>query len=357
MATMQLSQLRFSLGSSLDRVRNAAWPVAQAAGGAGVAWFLAHTVLGHPQPLFAPIAAVVGLAANIGGRGRQTIELLVGVGVGVAVGAVLVLVLALGAPQLALTVAVAMLAAAALVYSPLPLIQAGASAVLVIVLQSSESGGERVLDALVGGGVALLVSQILFSPSPHSLLAEAGRHTLGSMAEGLRTAARALADGNAATAEAAIEVLREGQRTVLSDFATTRETAEQVARRTLRGRREADRLRRLGTRLGRIDLLFGSAISLARVTHRLLEERGEAPGWLARTVNTIARAVEEIAEAPESTDAAGRARRLSLEAAEASRASALDADLLVALAAEEVHQIALDVLRTAGEEADPAASG
>jgi glycerol-3-phosphate O-acyltransferase len=144
---------------------------------------------------------------------------------------------------------------------------------------------------------------------------------------------------------------------MLSDFATTRETAEQVARRTLRGRREADRLRRLGTRLGRIDLLFGSAISLARVTHRLLEERGEAPGWLARTVNTIARAVEEIAEAPESTDAARRARRLSLEAAEASRACALDADLLVALAAEEVHQIALDVLRSAGEETDPAASG
>lgn len=91
MAARQRSQLRFSLGSSLDRVRNAAWPVAQAAGGAGVAWFLAHMVLGHPQPLFAPIAAVVGLAVNIGGRGRQTIELLVGVGVGVAVGAVLVL--------------------------------------------------------------------------------------------------------------------------------------------------------------------------------------------------------------------------------------------------------------------------
>jgi uncharacterized membrane protein YgaE (UPF0421/DUF939 family) len=114
--------------------------------------------------------------------------LLVGVGVGVAVGVVLVLVLAMGAPQLALTVALAMLAAAALVYSPLPLIQAGASAVLVIVLQSPESGSERVLDALVGGSVALLVSQVLFLPSPHSLLAEAGRHTLRSMAEGLRTA-------------------------------------------------------------------------------------------------------------------------------------------------------------------------
>jgi hypothetical protein len=48
---------------------------------------------------------------------------------------------------------------------------------------------------------------------------------------------------------------------------------------------------------------------------------------------------------------------LSLEAAETSRTNALDADLLVALAAEGVHQIALDVLRTAGEEAESAASG
>ena len=78
---------------------------------------------------------------------------------------------------------------------------------------------------------------------------------------------------------------------------------------------------------------------------------------MACTVNTIARAVEEIAGALESTDAARRARHLSLEAAEASRASALDADLLVALAAEGVHQTAIDVLRTAGEEADQAADG
>jgi uncharacterized membrane protein YgaE (UPF0421/DUF939 family) len=53
---------------------------------AGIAWFLTHTVLGHPQPFFAPIAAVVALAKDVGGRGIQATEMLVGVALGVATG-------------------------------------------------------------------------------------------------------------------------------------------------------------------------------------------------------------------------------------------------------------------------------
>jgi uncharacterized membrane protein YgaE (UPF0421/DUF939 family) len=85
-----------------------------------------------------------------------------------------------------------MLAMAAMWTQALPLIQAGVSAVLIVSPQSPESGGERILDALVGGGVALFISQILLLPSPVSLLKDAGRKALNSIAEGLRAHMRSM---------------------------------------------------------------------------------------------------------------------------------------------------------------------
>ena len=166
----------------MGRVREAAWPVAQAAVAAGIAWTLAQVVLGHPQPVFAPSAAVVALAASVGGRGTQAAEMLLGVAVGVVAGEGLVLVLGAGAPEVALASSAAMLVMAAVEISPLPLIQAGSSAVLVVALQIPSSGAGRMLDALVGGVVALLFRQILFPPSPVSLLKDAGRRALDSVA-------------------------------------------------------------------------------------------------------------------------------------------------------------------------------
>jgi uncharacterized membrane protein YgaE (UPF0421/DUF939 family) len=101
--------LRSSLRSSLGRVRDY---IAQAAVAAGIAWFLAHTALGHSQPFFAPIAAVVALAADVGGRGAQAAQMLADVALGVAVGELLVLVLGTGAPEVTLAAAMAMLAMA-----------------------------------------------------------------------------------------------------------------------------------------------------------------------------------------------------------------------------------------------------
>jgi len=50
---------RLSLRARVARLRSKSWHIGQAALAAGVAWFLAADVLGHPTPFFAPIAAVV----------------------------------------------------------------------------------------------------------------------------------------------------------------------------------------------------------------------------------------------------------------------------------------------------------
>ena len=340
-----IPQLRRSLG----RVRRAAWPVAQAALAAGIAWFLASRGLGHAEPVFAPTAAVVALAGNAGGRGRQAVKMLVGVGLGVAVGELLVLVMGTGTLQVTVAAAVSMLAAAALMYSPLPLIQAGGSAELVIALHDPESGSWRVLDALIGGGVALFVSQILFAPSPTSVLAEATRRTLDGLAVELRALARALDDADAAAIEASFKRLREEGPRSVSDLTAARQTARDVARRTVRGRWESGRLERLDAHAGEVDLLFGDALLVARATRKLLDQRGRAPRRLCRAVDGLARAVEELAGNPESAGAARAARRLALEAAGASRAAA-ETDPLVAFVAEGVRLLAADIERVVGEE-------
>lgn len=252
--------MRFSLKKSRQRLREAAWPIFQAAVAAGIAWTLAQVVLGHPQPVFAPSAAVVALAASVGGRGTQAAEMLLGVAVGVVVGEGLVLVLGTGAPEVALASLAAMLVMAAVRIGPLPLIQAGSSAVLVVALQSPSSGAGRMLDALIGGAVALLFSQVLFPPSPASILKDAGRQALGSLAEGLRANAQALARGDAAAAEAALERLRAEGRSAISALDAAWEKGGKVARRTLRGRLEAERFGRLDACVGDLDLLCASVL-------------------------------------------------------------------------------------------------
>ena len=49
---------------ALRRLRGRAWAILQTSVAAELAWFITHDVLGHSQPFFAPIAAVVCLSAS-----------------------------------------------------------------------------------------------------------------------------------------------------------------------------------------------------------------------------------------------------------------------------------------------------
>src|SRR5918993_4461825 len=53
------SRVRDGLSAGYGRLRTSVWPVLQAAVAASLAYFLAEVVVGHGQPFFAPIAAVV----------------------------------------------------------------------------------------------------------------------------------------------------------------------------------------------------------------------------------------------------------------------------------------------------------
>jgi uncharacterized membrane protein YgaE (UPF0421/DUF939 family) len=68
------------------RVADAGWSVVQTPVAAGLAWYIAHTLLGHHQPFFAPTAAAVSLSKARVLRGQRALQLMVGVVLGISVG-------------------------------------------------------------------------------------------------------------------------------------------------------------------------------------------------------------------------------------------------------------------------------
>ena len=65
--------LRRRFEEAFDRLGTGVWPILQTAVAASLAWFLASAVLGHGQPFFAAIAAVISTGVVVGreGSGRR----------------------------------------------------------------------------------------------------------------------------------------------------------------------------------------------------------------------------------------------------------------------------------------------
>ena len=53
---------------------------------AGLSWYIAHDLLGHPQPFFAPIAAAVSLSISNVLRAQRAIQMMIGVTLGIGMG-------------------------------------------------------------------------------------------------------------------------------------------------------------------------------------------------------------------------------------------------------------------------------
>src|SRR5437762_9644581 len=71
--------------SGLARALDSWQPVALAAVAAALAWLIAHSLLGHPQPFFAPIAAAISLSTSRIQRSRRIVQMVIGVLLGIAI--------------------------------------------------------------------------------------------------------------------------------------------------------------------------------------------------------------------------------------------------------------------------------
>ena len=158
-------------GAGARRLRGVLWPIAQTAVAAGLAWWLARGVLGHQQPFFAPIAAAVCLSASNVLRGQRAVQMIIGVALGIGLGIGAKAWLGTGPAAIGVAVFICLYVAVLISHGFIGqglmfYNQTAASAILVLAFGRSTLGFERLFDALIGGGIAIAFSVLLFPANP-----------------------------------------------------------------------------------------------------------------------------------------------------------------------------------------------
>jgi uncharacterized membrane protein YgaE (UPF0421/DUF939 family) len=209
------------LKTRLHRVRLDASFALQSGFAAGAAWLVARDLVGHDQPFFAPIAAIIVLSTSAGMRWQRALELVGGVALGIALADLLIVLAGVGAAQIVGVVTLAILITVFVGGGSLAVAQAASSAVLVVALAPSEGdlNLDRFVDALVGGTVGLIVMSLLLPQNPLTRVRRAAGGTMTQLADATAMAARALREGDAGFARRALADLRatERQHTDLAD--------------------------------------------------------------------------------------------------------------------------------------------
>jgi len=290
------------IAAPVRRVRAALGPSAHAALAAALAWLIAHRVLGHSDPFFAPVAAAIALSTMPVRRIHRIVQMVLGVLLGIAVGGLVGAVLGVNTPALGVAVLLTMLLARALgagfVGDGMMLVnQAAGSAVIVLVLHHSGTSAERVVDALVGGAVALLVGVVLFPSRPLPLLRAAERALLRSVANALEGVVALLSEGTPAapawTVAAAHEI--HGRLTELIAARAAARLNVSVAPRRWALRATVDAEDRRAERLGP---LAAAALGLLRAATTALEDGCPVPASLNRDIAALATATGRLAATP-----------------------------------------------------------
>lgn len=187
---------RTSARARLARLRSNGWHVAQCAVAAGVAWFVAADVFGHPMPFFAPVAAVVCLGTSYGQRLNRVLEVTFGVATGVFIADLFVVLFGSGAWQLSVVVAVAMSAALLLGGGRLFLTQAAVQSIVVTALVPAPGAAfTRWTDALVGGAIAVVAATAV-PRAPLRRPREQAAVVVRKVSQLLRGAAEVMVDGD-----------------------------------------------------------------------------------------------------------------------------------------------------------------
>lgn len=298
------------------RVRAMGGLAVQAGLAAALSWYVAHELLHISQPVFAPISAVSTLAASVGQRLRRTVELILGVTVGVLIGDLLLVVIGTGWWQLSLIVVLAIVVALFLAGSAAVVIQAGATAVLIATLSPSIRDLEipRFVDALVGGGVALLVTAVLLPLNPLRVLNRAARPALDLLATQLEATADALAERDATRARTARDELRQNKGPLKAFVEATQGAREASALSPVHWHQRRGPVGRYAQAAEPIDRAMRNSGTLIRRAVTLIEDDEPVPEPLPRAVADLAEAVRVLKRQFAAGADPDRAREQSLRA-------------------------------------------
>ncbi|UJA21168.1 aromatic acid exporter family protein [Thermoleophilia bacterium SCSIO 60948] len=344
--------VRDTMRDRFSELRETWLSVLQVGVSAAVAYLLARELLGHEQPFFAAVAAILTLSLAVGQRGRRAIEIAIGVALGIGVADLIVLLIGSGVWQLAVVVSLAVAAAVLAGGGVLLVNQAAVSAVLVVTLQPPDTAGlsiDRFVDAILGGVVALAANAI--TPAhPIRMVRRRLAPLSAELAATLDGIAEALTRGDAAAAAEALErargidplVARFHEAVVVAGETIRMAPSRRVSRERVRGLTEADIP---------LDHAVRNVRVLARGALRATELGERVPAKAIDAIRDLAIAVREIADclSEGSHESETETERAALSAASKATAALEDtSNLSASVIVGQVRSTATDLLESLG---------
>lgn len=313
-------------------------------------------MFGHEFPFFAPISVVLVLGLTIEQRGRRAYEVAFGVALGVGVADLIVLGTGTGPWQLMLVIALAMAAAILSGGGRMLINQAAVSAVLVATLPTPDVmvSLERFVDALIGGGVALVANAVM-PVDPIRLILRYLEPLLARLSGTLTDIADALEAGNSEQMAAALERARELDPAVREMKLAVEGSQETISlaptRRSARGRVD-----RFAAASEPIDLAARNTRVLARASLRAIDLEENVPPIVVESIRDLAVAVRlldrHLSGGPDRSDA----RQATLRAAaRASAALDMTTNMALSVIVGQVRSTATDLLLGLGVTGEQAA--
>jgi uncharacterized membrane protein YgaE (UPF0421/DUF939 family) len=329
------------------RLSPRAMAILKSAAAATAAWYLAALVTSDPQPIFASIAAIVTLGVSHDQHRQRALQLAGGVVLGLTLADLIIQVIGTGAPQIAVMVVLAMSVAVLLGGSEMVAGEAAVSAILLIALDPGAGySPNRILEAVIGGGIALLVGALLFPPDPALQVGRAAQTVFGELGRALERTAAALATGDAGSGERALAEARaidthfdELESALDAGLDITRTAPQRFAARTDIARYERS--------LRHLDHAVRNTRVLARHAVRAVRTGTVTPADLPFAVSELAEAVWELAGAYEDPERAWAARDLASRAAARATRLGSAADLALIEILAQVRSTAVDPMRAA----------
>jgi uncharacterized membrane protein YgaE (UPF0421/DUF939 family) len=330
------------------RVRASLLLIVQSGVAAGIAWYVAHTIIGHAAPFFAPVSAVIVLGVAVGQRWRRAFELVFGVALGIGIGDTLIHFIGTGIWQIALVVMLAIGTAVFVGGSPTVIGQTASSAVLVSTLASGGIYYSRFIDALVGGAVGLVVMALLLPLNPLTTVQRAARPPLDLLSAELNTCADGLKNQDLDVVRGALERMRSSDSRLVALRNALNVATETASLAPVRWRTRAP-LNQYVDAAVHIDRAVRNARVLVRRAMSALDEGEVFPADLIDALRKLSESVvtlrTELASGSEPKRTREQALASVAQAADAYRAGmSFSADVVFA----QIRTIATDLLRATG---------
>lgn len=324
-------------------------PMVQAALGASGAWFIAVHLLGHVDPVFAPITAMLSAGIASGQPPRRALELVLGVAFGIGLADALVQVVGSGVLQMGLLVILATAASVFIAAPPAFVGEAAISAVIVVALPNPGTQFSRMIDAVAGTAVAAVITLLILPSRPLHRARGAAAPVLDELAASMGDVAVALRAADPDLATAAVTRARNVEdpwmhmREVLDvGHATTRVAPAR--------RHEEQHLRRYVDATTYLDFAIRDARLLARGAVRAIELEEPIPAGTTRSIEQLESATRALADYLNGAEDGRRAVMAAAEQAFVNGTHAFEQDggIGVSTLAGQVRSTAVDLAMAAG---------